>query len=177
MKKEEEHDLLSRARTAIHCHLKQEKLPPAKAELNAKESKGVFVTLWLAGNLRGCIGHLEPRHQKLIMEIEQCAVLAATNDPRFSPVSIEELNQIKIDLSILNQAEPVRSETELDPLHFGVIVEQGMKRGTLLPAIEGIEDSKQQVRIAAEKAGIDLRQSHQLYRYQVIKLTEVDDGT
>ena len=58
-----------------------------------------------------------------------------------------------------------------------MIVEQGMKRGTLLPAIEGIEDSKQQVRIAAEKAGIDLRQSHQLYRYQVIKLTEVDDGT
>ena len=136
---------------------------------------GAFVTLWKNGELRGCIGHLEPIHDSVDREVWDCAVLAASKDPRFAPVSHEEMPAITIEVSLVLPYEPISDRSQLDPIHYGVIVEQDQRRGTLLPDIEGITTPDLQVQCAAEKAAIDLAKPHQLYRYKVHKVCESED--
>ncbi|KAF2961926.1 AmmeMemoRadiSam system protein A [Fervidobacterium sp. 2310opik-2] len=116
---------------------------------------GAFVTLHkLDGSLRGCIGTIMPVRENLALEIRDNAIAAATRDPRFEPVSPEELNNIVVNVDILSPFEPVNSITELDPKKYGVIVQKGWKRGLLLPDIEGVDTVEEQIRIAKIKAGI-----------------------
>jgi MEMO1 family protein len=125
------------------------------------------------GDLRGCIGTIEPSRDTLAQEIVANAISAATNDPRFDPVRPEELPNLRYSVDVLFPPE----ETvigELDPAVFGVIVEDesGAKRGLLLPDISGITDAKQQVEIAARKGGIEQGQSIKLWRFRVERFRE-----
>ncbi len=123
--------------------------------------------------LRGCIGTINPACNTLAEEIVVNAVSAATRDPRFLPVSAEELPHLRYSVDVLGEPEPARFE-DLDPTVFGVIVEDetGSRRGLLLPDIGGIETAEQQVQIAARKAGIAPHQPHRLYRFRVRRFTE-----
>ncbi len=109
---------------------------PALCESAAlPEAFGVFVTLKRHGVLRGCLGTLENR-LGLGQEVARCAADSASEDPRFTAVSREELPDIRLELSILGPLE--RIEPRLDaftPGAHGLLVEQGVRRGLLLPQV------------------------------------------
>ena len=137
-----------------------------------------FVSLkTLAGELRGCIGTIEPARENLAHEIVANAISAAINDPRFSPVSEDELPNLRYSVDVLMPAEKTTLE-ELDPKVFGVIVEDenSSRRGLLLPDIPGVESAEQQVEIAARKAGIPPGTPVRLWRFKVDRFREGERG-
>ena len=125
------------------------------------------------GELRGCIGTVEPEHDTLASEIISNAIKSATRDPRFFPVSEAELSSLRYSVDVLEPPEPARFE-DLDPSTYGVVVEdeRGRRRGLLLPAIEGVETARQQVQIAARKAGIAAGEPLTLYRFRTRRFRE-----
>jgi MEMO1 family protein len=127
------------------------------------------------GDLRGCIGTIEPVKNTLAEELIANAVSAATSDPRFLPVSADELPDLRYSVDVLSPSEPATLE-ELDPAVYGVIVEDesGSRRGLLLPDIEGVETVTRQVEIATRKAGIPPGTPIKLSRFLVDRFREVD---
>ena len=133
-----------------------------------------FVSLkTLDGDLRGCIGTIEPVKETLAEEIVANAISAATNDPRFDAVAADELTNLRYSVDVLHPPEPAKME-DLDTRMYGVIVEDesGSRRGLLLPDIPGIEDTQHQVDIAARKAGIGRDEPIKLSRFQVERFRE-----
>ena len=133
-----------------------------------------FVSLkTLDGDLRGCIGTIEPSRDTLAQEIVANAISAATNDPRFDPVRTEELSNLRYSVDVLFPPEETVME-DLDPAVYGVIVEDesGAHRGLLLPDISGISNAKQQVEIAARKGGIEPGKPIKLWRFRVERFRE-----
>ncbi|HPJ02438.1 MAG TPA: AmmeMemoRadiSam system protein A [Candidatus Limiplasma sp.] len=137
-------------------------------ELTARRA-GVFVTLHKAGQLRGCIGTISPAKGSLAEEIIQNAISASTQDPRFSPVTEQELSQIECSVDVLGEPEDIDSMDALDPQRYGVIVSHGHRRGLLLPALDGVDTPAKQVEIARRKAGIGPDEAITLQRFEVIR--------
>ena len=125
------------------------------------------------GELRGCIGTIEPAKDTLAQEIVANAISAATSDPRFDPVNKSELADLIYSVDVLLPAEPAEME-ELDPSIYGVIVEDESetRRGLLLPDIPGVETAQQQVEIAKRKAGISPETPVKLSRFKVDRYRE-----
>jgi len=139
-------------------------LSDAKDELG--KPSACFVSLKIAGQLRGCIGTIEPTTKDLAEEIIENAISASTRDPRFPRVQTDELPRLSVSVDVLS-APKQATEAELDPKKFGLIIEQGYRRGLLLPDLEGVDDVATQKRIVAQKGGIDLGQPHNLYTFTV----------
>jgi MEMO1 family protein len=147
---------------------------PAKASALLSARASCFVSIKThAGDLRGCIGTIEPVKQNLAEELIANAISAATRDPRFDPVSASELPELRYSVDILGAPEPANFE-DLDPKTYGVIVEDesGELRGLLLPDIPGVETARQQVDIAARKAGIAPGTPLRLSRFRVDRFRE-----
>ena len=165
------------ARRAVETYVLEHRLyEPDSASLTPmlRQPSACFVSIkTLDRELRGCIGTVNPSQNTLAEEIVLNAVSAATRDPRFPPVSAEELTHLRYSVDVLDAPEPTRFE-DLDPAVFGVIVEEeaGPRRGLLLPDIGGVETAQQQVQIAARKAGIAPHQPHRLYRFRVRRFSE-----
>lgn len=128
---------------------------------------GAFVCLKIHGALRGCIGTIEPVRVSLAEEIIQNAISAAVRDPRFLPVEVEELPLIEVSVDVLFPPEEIDGPEHLDPKRYGVIVENGSKRGLLLPDLDGVDTIEQQVEIARHKAFIRQSEPIKLYRFAV----------
>ena len=139
------------------------------------DKKGVFVSLKINGDLRGCIGTTEPTTNSIAEEIINNSISAALNDPRFSPLRKEELMDIDISVDLLYPPEKTTFE-ELDSKKYGVIVSCGHRRGLLLPNLEGIDTTDKQVAIAMEKGGIMPNENYSLERFKVERFKEIDDG-
>ena len=105
---------------------------PSPAGALARPS-GAFVTLHHHGRLRGCIGQIEPV-DSLAATVARCAVSAALEDPRFHPVTPEELGELEIEVSILSPLQPIRPE-QIEVGTHGLIVTRGRMRGLLLPQV------------------------------------------
>jgi AmmeMemoRadiSam system protein A len=160
------------ARSAIRAHLLEGRA--TREPSRDTPPAGVFVTLRNAdGSLRGCIGSIAPVMSDLVAETSRSAVLAATRDPRFPPVTIDELPALRIEVSVLGPEEPAAGLDDLDPRVFGVIVrDRAGRRGLLLPDIEGVDEPEQQVQIARRKAGIAASEPVVLSRFRVRKFCE-----
>jgi len=129
---------------------------------------GAFVSLHRSdGSLRGCIGTFLPTRENLALEIRDNAIAAATRDPRFPPLTVDELDDTEVSVDILSKPEPVEDLSELDPKRYGVIVESGWKRGLLLPDLEGVNTIETQLEIAKRKAGIYNFEKFKVYRFTV----------
>jgi AmmeMemoRadiSam system protein A len=140
-------------------------LPPEMTQNKA----GVFVSLHISGDLRGCIGTISPTLPNIALEIIQNAVSAGTADPRFPPVTAAELPLLKYKVDVLSAPEPIQSTDELDVKRYGVIVTSGYRRGLLLPNLDGIDTVREQVSIAMRKAGIPSGEQVRLERFEVIR--------
>lgn len=131
----EQRELLELARSSITAFAMGETLPPATSSAPAlNEAHGVFVTLTKDGELRGCIGYIETE-APLIEATQEAALKAAFEDPRFDPVTAEELDQISIEISILSPVERVEDVTKIEVGKHGLILELGPFRGLLLPQV------------------------------------------
>jgi len=131
---------------------------PEELSPELKENRaGVFVSLHNKVNhsLRGCIGTFMPTQKNIANEIIQNAISAATQDNRFMPVTIDELDDLEINVDVLSEPKDCEIK-DLDPKKYGVIVKtEDGRKGLLLPDLEGIEKTEQQLEIACSKAGID----------------------
>ena len=160
------------ARLSLETYVKSgkyAKLPDNLPEEMIKNRAGVFVSLKKYGQLRGCIGTISPVTGSVADEIVRNAVSAGLEDPRFPPVSEEELDDLVYSVDVLSEAEPIDSMDDLDVKRYGVIVSSGRKRGLLLPNLEGIDTVQKQVAIARRKAGILDNEEIKLERFEVIR--------
>ncbi len=165
------HELPAVARAAIAAELSGTQLAlPAQSPQPAP----VFVTLRTrSGDLRGCIGTISAVESDVVRETARNAVLSATRDPRFDPVTAAELAELTVEVSVLMPEEPVADESELDPKRFGVIVRDALgRRGVLLPDIDGVDSVADQLRITRRKAGIPEDVPIRLSRFEVLKFEE-----
>jgi AmmeMemoRadiSam system protein A len=165
--KDTSHPLVRLAREAIETSLGKRPLPEPADIPGFEEPAGVFVSIKKVGQLRGCIGTIQPVRSSLVKEVVDNAIAAATRDPRFPPLSEEELNEITISVDVLTHPEPVPGLQELDPSKYGIIVQSGVRRGVLLPDLPGITSAEQQIEIAMNKAGIGRGEEVQLFRFEV----------
>lgn len=143
---------------------------PVPEEVRAPAA--AFVTLKKHGELRGCIGTLVPTCANQLQEVAQNAVSACSRDPRFLPVTAEELPHLRYQVYLLGQPEPASGLEDLDPQRYGVIVRLRGRSGVLLPALEGVDTAEMQVAIACRKAGIDPRDKPELERFEVVTWSE-----
>jgi len=125
------------------------------------------------GDLRGCIGTVEPVKDSLAEEIIHNAISAATRDPRFAPVRAAELANLKYSVDVLSEPEPCTLD-DLDPKIYGVIAEHesGYPHGLLLPNLQGIDTAAEQVAIAARKAGLDVNEKIRFFRFRADRFSE-----
>ena len=130
---------------------------------------GAFVSIHKYGELRGCIGTIGPTTDCIAEEILSNAINASTRDPRFSPITEDELKWLEVNVDILGEPEDIDSKDELDVKRYGVIVTCGARRGLLLPDLEGVDDVDTQIAIALRKGGIDPADDYQLQRFEVIR--------
>jgi len=163
------HPVVELARQAVETYVREGRFikPPGKLPPEMKARAGVFVSIHKFGELRGCIGTFEPTRENIAEEIITNAVSSATRDPRFSPVAPDELDCLDYSVDLLTHPEPVRSQQELDPRKYGVIVESGFRRGLLLPDLEGVDSVDEQITICRQKAGIAPGEPIKLYRFTV----------
>ena len=144
--------------------------PENLPEWMTAQQAGVFVSLHKGGDLRGCIGTIAPWYGCVADEIIALAVEAGTRDPRFLPVTADELPDLEYNVDVLSEAEPA-DKSELDAKRYGVIVSTGSRRGLLLPDLEGVDTPGQQIAIALRKAGIRPDEPYRLERFTVERHT------
>ena len=164
------HPLVRLARDAVEAFVRERRvLKPAPLPLGDLPRRGsCFVSLKTAdGLLRGCIGAVDPVEPELPREVVRNAIDAATIDPRFQPVTSEELPGLVYSVDVLAPPEPIQGLDELDPRRYGVIVQIGRRRGLLLPDIEGVDTAEQQVEIACSKALIAPDEPVEMWRFEV----------
>jgi len=165
------HRIVQLARQSIEEYIRKGKRisPPQDLSPELSSRAGVFVCIKKHGNLRGCIGTFEPCRDTVAEEVIHNAVAAATQDPRFRPVTEDELDAIDYSVDVLSPPEKIQGMSDLDPKKYGVIVVHGMKRGLLLPDLEGVDTVEEQFRIARTKAGIWTDEDVELFRFTVTR--------
>ncbi len=121
------------AREAVSAWARGKPLPPVPPDPALQRHAGVFVSLHRAGELRGCIGHLED-DLPLGEVTRRMAVAAAREDPRFAPLGPDELEGLEVEISVLTPVVRVKPE-EVTPGRDGVLVRRGGRQGLLLPQV------------------------------------------
>ena len=156
--------LLRLARKSITHYLsKGSKLMLEPSEVPSKnlvENAACFVSLHDGEELRGCIGSLEAR-KPLFMDVIDNAVSSAISDPRFYPLTKQEIEKVKISISVLTEPKefPVKSPEELleklIPKKHGLIIQQGVARATFLPVVwEQLPEKEEFLQHLSMKAGL-----------------------
>jgi hypothetical protein len=182
---EEKQVLLRLARSAIERAVRGEEPPPIKNDEltpRLRETAASFVTLTIKGDLRGCIGALEPS-RPLIEDVRDHAAAAALDDPRFLPVRPDELERIEIEVSrltvpgVLDYADSADLLARLRPGIDGVILSEARRRATFLPQVwEKLPDKAAFLDQLCAKMGVapdSWRQRHlEVLTYQVEEFHE-----
>jgi AmmeMemoRadiSam system protein A len=160
--------LLKIARLTLEKHLSDgEVFEPQIGNQRLWLKRGAFVTLKKAGQLRGCIGYIEPL-EALIIAVRDNAI-AAANDPRFLPVTAAELGKIKIEISVLTVPEEVKFKDIKKG--DGVIIKKGINSATYLPQVwEDLPQKEVFFGTLCQKAGLEAdcykEPDMDFYRYQ-----------
>lgn len=154
--------LVKLARETIETYLREGRKPRVpKVPAKLREHRGVFVTLNKGGELRGCIGHPLPT-TPLVNAVIDSAISSATRDPRFPPVTLEELSALEVEVSVLSKPEPIKVKSPREyPKHIvigrdGLIIEWLGYAGLLLPQVpvEWGWDAEEFLSHACMKAGL-----------------------
>ncbi len=159
------------ARACVESCVLGRPLPRSSAHPFFSRRAACFVSLKKHSELRGCIGTLEPAAADLGAEIARNARSAAFHDPRFHRVHPDELPELTCSVDVLSPSEPC-ALVDLDPAVHGVIVLAGVRRGVLLPDLQGVDTVEQQVDIALQKAGIGPGEAFTLERFTVTRYRE-----
>jgi AmmeMemoRadiSam system protein A len=147
--------ILHLARQAIVSYLETGQETQAPDNHTFSVVSGAFVTLKRDDELRGCIGYTEPR-EALGPTIVKCAIAAATRDARFPQVRMDEMEKIRIEVSVLSPRFPVSDVSQIEVGVHGLFLTYGPNRGLLLPqvAVEHQWDRETFLRQTSRKAGL-----------------------
>jgi len=172
--------LVQIARDAVTAHLSGAAVQSFEAFAAALRPGGAFVTFHCEGELRGCIGRIEA-DEPIGHVIARCAIAAATEDPRFAPISATELARLEIELSLIGPLEPIDGPHEIEIGRHGLVVERGRRRGLLLPqvAAEWRWDVETFLAQTCHKAGLPLdawRAGALLWRFEAEVFGEPERG-
>ena len=175
----EKEELLNIAKSSLHEAIKNNKklqIDEAKVSQKLKLPIGAFVTLYKNGDLRGCIGRFEP-DQPLYSVVVDMAIASALHDTRFNKVSVDELQEIKIEISILTPRKKINSIDEIVIGKHGIYVKKGSKNGTYLPHVAtqmGWNVEEFIKHCAIEKAGINSNEINdiEIFTYEAIVFGE-----
>ena len=153
----DQQELLRLARaTLVHFthHHETPRLESDRPALNRPAA--AFVTVYVRGHLRGCIGRLEP-DQPLVRTVAELTVSAAARDPRFPPVAAEEVGDARLEISVLDDFRRVDDVETIEIGRHGLIIGRGHHRGLLLPkvAVEHRMDRETFLAETCWKAGLD----------------------
>jgi len=160
------------ARNTIETFVKTHDTPALPDDLPEEMTNGragVFVSLKIRGKLRGCIGTISAVTDSIAEEVVRNAVSACSEDPRFSPVTANELDRIDYSVDVLGPTEKIDSTDALDVKRYGVIVTSGYRKGLLLPNLDGVDTIEEQLRIAKRKAGIPENERCRMERFEVVR--------
>lgn len=176
---DEQGRLLRAARQAVEAKVRGTR-PPQFAGQKGARASGVFVTLRIDQVLRGCIGRVEAT-DSLVDTVCQVAAAAATEDPRFSPVGIDELAAIVVEVSVLGPLETCAGPHDVEVGRHGLVAEADDRRGLLLPqvAVEWGWDRHVFVANTCAKAGLpsDAWETNAtLFRFEAEVFSEDDEG-
>lgn len=132
---EEKRTLIDIAITTIECKIAGKSIPEFHVDTETlKEKRGAFVTLKKHGHLRGCIGHIEAK-KPLYKTVQQMAIAAAFNDPRFPPVKRDEFKNVTIEISVLTPLRKIQDINEIEVGVHGIYIVKGFRSGLLLPQV------------------------------------------
>ncbi|HEY5124509.1 MAG TPA: AmmeMemoRadiSam system protein A [Ignavibacteria bacterium] len=135
--KDEINQLFSIARNSIHKMLFENKrltIEPSNISSNLKKHMGAFVTLNIDGNLHGCIGRFAST-DPLYEVVNQMAIAAAFEDTRFPPLSKDEFNKLKIEISVLGPLKKINNISEIVLGKHGIYIKKDIRSGTMLPQV------------------------------------------
>jgi AmmeMemoRadiSam system protein A len=159
------------AKNAVETYIKTGRIitPPSDLPPDMNRSAGIFVSIHTKdGKLRGCIGMIQPFGKTIAELIIENAISAAVQDPRFFPVTEDELPFLVYKVDVLSVPKPVKNKKELNPKKYGVIVStDDGRQGLLLPDLEGVESVDQQLDIACQKAGILKGEEYKIFKFTV----------
>jgi len=160
------------ARASLESYILNRKVMEVPQDLPSEmldKRAGAFVSIHKDGRLRGCIGTILPVTSSVAHEIVQNAISASTRDPRFSPITKEELPFLDINVDVLGEPEDIPGPEYLDVKKYGVIVSAGNRRGLLLPDLDGVDTVEQQIAIARQKGRIEPDETVRLQRFEVVR--------
>jgi AmmeMemoRadiSam system protein A len=127
--------LLQIARKAVEAYLSgRMPRPPKIVSRGVQGSYGIFVSIHRDDALRGCIGNVYPA-APLYRSAAECAVAAAVGDPRFMPMTMDELHDVHFEISVLSPMEPVSDISKIEIGTHGILVSKKTARGLLLPQV------------------------------------------
>ncbi|MDG5815476.1 AmmeMemoRadiSam system protein A [Chitinispirillales bacterium ANBcel5] len=164
--------------TAVCNNTTMAEKKPQESVLN--QPYGNFVTITIAGSLRGCIGCIVPVHA-LYLSIIDNAKKAALHDPRFAPLSVDELKEIQIEISILSTPEELLYDTPEDLLQLlnsetdGVILKKDGREATFLPQVwKQLPDKEMFLKKLSLKGNMGPNgwKSAQVFKYKVLHFSE-----
>jgi AmmeMemoRadiSam system protein A len=152
----EKKTLIDIIKTTIECKLTGKNIPEFHIDSEIlKEKKGAFVTLKKRGHLRGCIGYIEAR-KALYKTVAEMAIAAAFNDPRFPPLSADEVKDVTLEISVLSPLKEIKDIKEIEVGVHGLYITKGFHSGLLLPqvAVEHNWDKLTFIEETCYKAGL-----------------------
>jgi AmmeMemoRadiSam system protein A len=152
----EKADLLDIAKSAIAAKISRKEMPELKIDSeNLRQKRGAFVTLKKRGQLRGCIGYIKA-YKPLGETVQEMAVAAAFNDPRFPSLRPDELSHVTFEISVLTPFKRVKDINEIEVGKHGLYIVNGYNSGLLLPqvAIEYEWDRETFLQETCHKAGL-----------------------
>jgi AmmeMemoRadiSam system protein A len=127
--------LIDIAKTTIESRVTGKNVTEFRIDLEVlKEKRGAFVTIRKHGHLRGCIGYIEAR-KPLYKTVQEMAIAAAFNDPRFPPLKRDELQHITIEISVLSPLKEIKDINEIEVGIHGIYIVKGFNSGLLLPQV------------------------------------------
>jgi hypothetical protein len=152
----EKNTLLGIAKEAITAKINNKKMPELKIDSDLlKEKWGAFVTLKKRGQLRGCIGYIKA-YKPLGETVQEMAIAAAFNDPRFPSLKPEEIKDLTFEISVLSPLKQIKDINEIEVGKHGLYIIRGHNAGLLLPqvAVEYKWDRETFLQETCHKAGL-----------------------
>jgi AmmeMemoRadiSam system protein A len=135
LNRQDQETLLQIARESVQAYLMGQELDlPSIASEDLMQKRGVFVSVHVGTNLRGCVGTIDPR-TPLYQSVSGCAVAAASKDSRFKPLQLPELPEAEFEISVLSPVEDVTDIQSIEIGTHGLIISRGNAKGLLLPQV------------------------------------------
>lgn len=174
--------LLMIARQSVEAFLSEITPDPVNVpEGPLGEPNGVFVSIHKGDQLRGCIGRIESA-EPLYRTTGQCAIAAASEDPRFPPIGSDELEGITFEISVMSPPERTEDISQIEVGRHGLLLERGEDRGLLLPQVATQQGWSREefLRQTSIKAGLEpnaWKLDAAMFRFEAVVFEESTDGT